>query len=302
MEIRQLVTFTRVVQFESFSKAAADLGYSQSAVTVQIRLLEEELNIRLFDRLGKQIALTAQGQNFLTYAYSILHEVNKAKLCVCEDTGLSNPIHIGTIESLCFSKLPPILHYFREHYPKVPIRITTGSPEELIDMMEHNQLDLIYILDEPRYNSNWYKVMEVQEPVVFVSSPDYPKASAKGLRLKELLNEPFFLTERRANYRLALDRFLASRDLKLDPFLEISNTDFITKMVIKNHGLSFLPYFSIQEIAEQGLLSVLDVMDFHLTMYRQIFYHKDKWKTREMDEFIRLAKYSETVSLAPQRC
>ena len=289
MEIRQLITFTKIVQFNSFSKAASDLGYSQSAVTVQIRLLEEELNIRLFDRIGKQVALTAQGQRFLTYANNILQEVNKARLFLADEGELSNPLHIGTLESLCFSKFPPILHYFREHYPKVPIQITTGSPEELIDMMEHNQLDLIYILDELRYDTNWHKVMEHQEPVVFVSSPDFSPAKKKDLYLKDLLNEPFFLTEKNANYRRALDQYLASRKLLLSPFLEISDTEFILKMIRDNHGLSFLPYFAVEEYAKRGQISVLDVTDYHLSMYRQIFYHKDKWKTKEMDEFIRLA-------------
>lgn len=290
MEIRQLITFIKVVQLESFSKAAADLGYSQSAVTVQIRLLEEELNTRLFDRLGKRISLTAQGQHFLTYAYNILHEVNKAKLSLDEESEYANPLHIGTIESLCFSKFPPILHYFREHYPKVAIRVTTASPEELIEMMEHNQLDLIYILDEPRYNNNWRKAMEYHEDVVFVSSPDFPLSKRKHLHLEELLSEPFFLTEKNANYRRALDRYLASREMILSPFLEISNTEFIIKMIRENRGLSFLPYFAVQESASQGQLAVLDVEDFHAAMYRQIFYHKDKWKTKEMEEFIRLAK------------
>lgn len=290
MEIRQLITFIKVVQLESFSKAAADLGYSQSAVTVQIRLLEEELNTRLFDRLGKRISLTAQGSQFLTYAYNILNEVNKAKLSLDDDTDYCNPLHIGTIESLCFSKLPPILHYFREHYPKVAIRITTASPEELIELMEHNQLDLIDILDEPRYNNNWYKAMENREEVVFVSSPDSPLTGRRNLRMEELLPGPFFLTERGANYRRALDLFLASRQMILSPFLEISNTEFIIKMIRENHGLSYLPYFAVHESAARGELAVLDVEDFHASMYRQIFYHKDKWVTKEMEEFIRLAK------------
>lgn len=290
MEIRQLITFTKVVQLESFSKAAADLGYSQSAVTVQIRLLEEELGTRLFDRIGKRISLTAQGRTFLTYTYDILHQVNKAKLSLDEEAEFSNPIHIGTLESLCFSKLPPILHYFRDHYPKVAIRVTTGSPEELIDMMEHNRLDLIYILDEPRYDNNWYKAMEIREEVVFVSSMDFPLAGRKHLHLEELIDEPFFLTEKNANYRRALDRFLASRKMVLSPFLEISNTEFIIKMIRENRGLSFLPYFAVRESAERNQLAVLDVEDFHTSMYRQIFYHKDKWKTKEMEEFIRLAK------------
>lgn len=289
MEIRQLITFTKIVQLESFSKAACALGYSQSAVTVQIRLLEEELNTRLFDRLGKHVTLTAQGQHFLTYAYNILAEINRAKLSLTDEQELCNPLHIGTLESLCFSKFPPILHYFREHYPKVPIRITTGSPEELIDMMEHNQLDLIYILDEPRFDNNWHKVMEIQEPIVFVSSPDFAPSGTKNLRLEELLDEPFFLTEKNANYRRALDRHLASKNLLLSPFLEISDTEFILKMVRSNHGISFLPYFAVEESVQQKHLIILDVADFHISMYRQIFYHKEKWKTREMEEFIRLA-------------
>lgn len=290
MEIRQLITFIKVVQFQSFSKAAENLGYSQSAVTVQIRLLEEDLNTKLFDRIGKHITLTAQGQQFLTYAYNILNEVNKAKLSLSDDTELNKPLHIGTIESLCFSKLPPILSYFRENYPKVAIRITTASPEELIEMMEHNQLDLIYILDEPKYNNNWNKVMEIRENIVFVASPTSGPAETSHLKLEQLLEYPFFLTEKNANYRHALDRYLASRKMILSPFLEISNTEFIIKMLTERSGISFLPYFAVRKSVEEGKLTLLDVDSFHVSMYRQIFYHKDKWITREMEEFIRLAE------------
>lgn len=290
MEIRQLVTFIKVVQFQSFSKAAENLGYSQSAVTVQIRLLEEDLNTKLFDRIGKHITLTAQGQQFLTYAYNILNEVNKAKLSLNDDAELNKPLHIGTIESLCFSKLPPILSYFRENHPKVAIRITTASPEELIEMMEHNQVDLIYILDEPKYNNNWNKVMEVRENIVFVASPTSEPAGTHHLKLEKLLEYPFFLTEKNANYRHALDRYLASRKMILSPFLEISNTEFIIKMLTESSGISFLPYFTVQKSVEEGKLTLLDVDNFHVSMYRQIFYHKDKWITREMAEFIRLAE------------
>ena len=79
MEFRQLNTFITIAKVESFSKAAELLGYSQSAVTVQIRLLEEELGTRLFDRLGKSISLTARGQRFLEQAQHIVKEVSQAK-------------------------------------------------------------------------------------------------------------------------------------------------------------------------------------------------------------------------------
>ena len=149
--------------------------------------------------------------------------------------------------------------------------------------------DRVYILGEPRFNSNWYKVMEQKEEIVFLSSPSFPLADKKEIRLEELLGEPFFLTEKNANYRKAFDRYLASKNILLTPFLEISNTEFILKMIEENKGLSFLPRFAVEESAESGHIRVLDVIDFHASMYRQIFYHKDKWKTREMDEFIRLA-------------
>ena len=290
MEFRQLQTFVTITHAESFSRAAELLGYSQSAVTVQIRLLEEELQVRLFDRMGKKTVLTAQGRQLLEYANRIIQEVNQAKSAIVQDTELSEPLHVGTLESLCFSKLPPLLGYFRSNYPKVPVKVTTATPKELIAMMEKNQLDLIYFLDRPRYNIYWNKELEVREPIVFVTSPESPLASRKGLRLVEILDEPFFLTEKNENYRRELDQYLESRDRVITPFLEASNTEFIIQMIRRNRGVSFLPYFAVQESVRAGQLAVLDVTDFGVAMYRQIFYHKNKWKTREMGEFIRLAK------------
>ncbi len=290
MEFRQLQTFVTITHAESFSRAAELLGYSQSAVTVQIRLLEEELQVRLFDRMGKKTVLTAQGRQLLEYANRIIQEMNQAKSAIVQDTELSEPLHVGTLESLCFSKLPPLLGYFRSNYPKVPVKVTTATPKELIAMMEKNQLDLIYFLDRPRYNNNWNKELEVREPIVFVTSPESPLASRKGLRLVEILDEPFFLTEKNENYRRELDQYLESRDRVITPFLEASNTEFIIQMIRRNRGVSFLPYFAVQESVRAGQLAVLDVTDFGVAMYRQIFYHKNKWMTREMREFIRLAK------------
>lgn len=292
MEIRQIQSFIVITQEGSFSKAAELLGYSQSAITVQIRLLEEELGMRLFDRMGKKISLTVQGRQFLGCANEIMKQVQIAAH-LKEDLRtqeLKNPLHIGTLASICFSKLPPILTHFRQNHPKVPLRITTATPKALVNMMEHNQLDLIYILDRSRYHDNWIKVMEIPEPVVFVSSPDFHLAGQKGLSLDDLISEPFFLTEHDENYRRELDHFLESKGKMLTPFLEISNTEFIIKMVRQNRGITYLPYYAVQECVQEKKLVLLDVPDFNLQMYLQIFYHKNKWATPEMEEFIHLAK------------
>ena len=289
MEFRQLKTFVTAAQMESFSRAAQELGYSQSAVTVQIRLLEEELGVKLFDRLGKRISLTAQGRRFLKQSLQILKEVNQAKETASQEGEMDNPLHIGTLESLCFFRLPGLMHQFRVEHPKVSLRVTTGSPEELIEKMERGEVDLICILDEPRYSNSWHKCNEIPEEVVFVASPDIDLGHPGPYRVAELLDKPFFLTERNANYRRTFDRFLASRQIELTPSLEISDTSFIIKMLERSSGISLLPRFAVAEPASRGDLRILEVSDFRLTMYRQMFYHKDKCCTREMDAFIQLA-------------
>ena len=289
MEIRQLQTFVQAAQLESFSKTAEMLGYSQSAITVQMRLLETELNTRLFDRMGKRVVLTPQGREFLKSANKILYEVNKASKSMNEDRELMNPLHVGTIESLCTAKFPRILSEFHSLHPRVNLQITIDSPEKLVRMMEHNELDLIYILDTPRWDENWVKVMELAEPVVFVASAASKFAGKDRLVLDDILQEPFFLTEKHANYRQALDQQLALRRQSISPVLEISDTAFIIRMLELNQGLSFLPYFAVEQDIYKHRITTLDVKDIHISMYRQIFYHKNKFRTREMEEFIRLA-------------
>lgn len=290
MEFRQLQTFMIIAQTESFSKAAELLGYSQSAVTVQIRLLEKELDTRLFERMGRKIALTAQGQNLRIHAGRILEEMSQAEAEIRLEQELCSPLHVGIIESLFFTKLPPILGYFRQHYPKVSLKLTTGTPKELIEHMEYNQLDLIYILDRPRYNNHWSKEMEKKEDIVFVTNPKLTITQKQDLMVEDLLYNPFFLTEKNENYRKELDQFLESKDIVLTPSLESSNTEFIIRMIIENGGISYLPYFAVEKSIKSGELAVLKVKDFQLSMYQQIFYHKSKWKTKEMEEFIRLAQ------------
>ena len=116
-------------------------------------------------------------------------------------------------------------------HPKVSLRVTTGSPEELIEKMERGEVDLICILDEPRYSNSWHKCNEIPEEVVFVASPDIDLGHPGPYRVAELLDKPFFLNERNANYRRTFDRFLASRQIELTPSLEISDTSFIIKML-----------------------------------------------------------------------
>lgn len=290
MEFREISTFLQVAQYQSFSKAARHLGYSQAAVTIQIKQLEQELGVHLFDRIGKQISLTHQGQVFYQYAVSIRNELEQAKNAVSDPSTLSGKLCLGTIESICASIFPDLLAEYHRLHPEVTISIVTDSPEVLLDRMNENTIDIVYLLDRRIYDNRWCKTLEEPEENIFVASPDHELALAKReLELDEVLRFPFFLTEKDASYRHMLEQYLASINRSVKPFLEIGSTEFIIHMLLKNTGISFLPKFTVQRELQQKQLTALNVRGFQMQTWRQIFYHKDKWVTREMQEFLRLA-------------
>ena len=290
MEFREISTFLQVAQYQSFSKAARHLGYSQAAVTIQIKQLEQELGVHLFDRIGKQISLTHQGQVFYRYAVSIRNDLEQAKNAVSDPSTLSGKLCLGTIESICASIFPDLLAEYHRLHPEVTISIVTDSPEVLLDRMNENTIDIVYLLDRRIYDNRWCKTLEEPEENIFVASPDHELALAKReLELDEVLRFPFFLTEKDASYRHMLEQYLASINRSVKPFLEIGSTEFIIHMLLKNTGISFLPKFTVQRELQQKQLTALNVRGFQMQTWRQIFYHKDKWVTREMQEFLRLA-------------
>lgn len=289
MEIRQLQSFKKIVELQSFSKAAKALGYTQAAVTIQIKQLEEEFGKKFFDRVGRKILLTPPGEEFLMYANEILEKIDQVHNNLGNPEDQSHKLRIGCLESLLSYKIPEVVKYFYDNYPEANIQVSTGSPTELIDMMEKNMVDIIYILDRPLYSSNWVKIMEEEEPIIFVSSPNMLKCNS-SVELEDILSNRFFLTEKGSNYRYALEQKLASLNLTIDPFFESGDTDTIIHLLKRNKALSFLPLFSVKNAVDEKSLDIIPVKDFKISMSRQIFYHKSKYLTEEMKIFIKLAE------------
>ena len=160
MEFREIVTFLQAAKLQSFSKAARQLGYSQAAVTIQIKQLEQELGVHLFDRIGKQTTLTHQGQVFYEYASAIMRDLAQAKDAMANPTELTGQLCLGTIESICSSIFPDLLTEYHRLHPKVNVNIITDSPDRLLEQMNANVIDIVYFLDKRIYDPKWEKVME----------------------------------------------------------------------------------------------------------------------------------------------
>lgn len=290
MELREIKTFLQVANLKSFCKAAEKLGYSQAAVTVQIKQLENELNVRLFDRIGKQTTLTHAGEIFYEYAADVIRDLTQAKNILSESSELTGKLIIGTIESICASLFPPLIQEFHRLYPKVNVSIVIDSPSTLFSMMNSNTIDIVYFLDKRVYDAKWIKVLEKPENIIFAASTDHPYAKQSELEIDQVITQPMILTEKDASYRFILEQYLAVDGKKVYPFLEIGNTEFIIKLLRNNAGISFLPAFTIHRDMEEGILTALKMKDFHIRTWRQIVYHKDKWISREMKAFIELVQ------------
>lgn len=288
MEFREIATFLEIARQGSFSRAAANLGYTQAAVTIQIRQLEQELGVRLFDRIGKKVSLTHQGVVFRRYAGRLMTDLLQAKSAMRETGSLSGRLCIGAIESVCASILPDLICRYHSLYPDVSISIRTDTPDLLLEWMNKNELDLVYLLDKRLFDPRWVKALDEPDRVIFVTSAGNPSAG-RSLSLQDLIRQPMILTEKNASYRSILEQYLASLNLEVHPFLETGSTEFIVHLLKTGIGVSFLPEFTVSEELNRGTLAQIHVPGFSPDIWKQIVYHKDKWVSREMEAFLELA-------------
>ncbi len=286
MEIRNLITFVRIAEIQNFSKTAEQLGYSQSAVTMQIKQLESELHTQLFERIGKQIKLTQAGERLLPYALEIIGSIRKAESIVQEPEQITGKLRIGTCESYVSSILPPVIMKLTKLCPHVEISTCTALVPDLFNMLKQNDIDILYFLDEKIYFPEWIKVLEQPEKSFFVASAASPLAKMKQISIERLLQEPLFLTEKGISYRYAMEQFLAAKGYELHPFWEVGNTDVITRLLLKNNGISFLPEYVVREYVRSGQLVVLDTECPEIVMWSQLVYHRNKSVTPQMNLFL----------------
>lgn len=244
MELRLLTTFLKVAQLQSFSKAAESLGYSQSAVTVQVQQLENELGVRLFDRIGKTVSITHYGQEFIPYARDVVSAAARAVSFTVQERDLTGTLRIGTIESIMTASFGEILPLYHEHCPHVNTQLVEGDTKTLSDMLMHNEVDLIYTLDDMGYDAQRIKLFECPQEIVIVASPKHPFAAAKQLKLADLVNEPFVLMPQFNSYRHQFDMELAHQKLSIRPFLELESTSMVMQLLEHNPYLSVLPRYT----------------------------------------------------------
>ncbi len=292
MELRNLITFIHVAELGSFTKAAEQIGYSQSTISFQIKQLEQELGCLLFERINHTVALTERGRELISYAHRVRTLMDEFKENLGKED-YSGHIRIVTPDSVCEEMI--YSHYldFHEKYPGISIKFTTADTTVMFDMLDRNEADAIITLDSHSYKKDYIIAKEEPLSMHFVAGKRSEFAGKKGLRMADIAAAPFVLTEYGQGYRRVLDKELAKKSIDITPVLEIGRTDMITRILAKSDMISYLPDFVTKPFVDAGELCYLDVADMNIEIWKQLIYHKNKWISKSLGAFLAYVEAAE---------
>lgn len=282
MDLRSLEIFIQVAELNSFTKAGEKLGYSQPTISFQIKQLEQELGVQLFDRVGHTICLTDEGHDALAYAQKICHISQEMILGSSRNMEVRGNVNIGMADSLCTPLIAKRFAEFRQNYPHVSVCLTAAGTDELFRLLDHNEVDIVCTLDSHIYNTTYVVVNEEKVGVHFVVSSNNPLAKKEKLTIRDLLGQAFILTERGMSYRRLLDEHMAMHNEEIHPVLEMSSADLICKLVEDDLGISFLPDYVTENSVNRGTIVRMDAENFEVELWKQLLHHKDKWISQQM--------------------
>ena len=286
MDVRALNIFIEVAELGSFTRAAEKMGYSQPTISFQIKQLEKEMGVLLFDRIGHTVSLTDAGRDALRYAQTICHISQEMVLGSAGRREPTGKLRLGMADSLCEPLIAGDFGEFRSRYPKVSLQIVTGDTGELLSYLDHNEADLICTIDDRVYDTNYLLADEEEVGVHFVVAASGDLAAKKTVSIDELMDRPFLLTEKGMSYRRVMDEKLARDSRIIQPILETGRADLICSLVEQDMGIGFLPDYVTEEGVAAGRLVRLHVPDFKVVVWKQLLYRREKWLSLPMRAMI----------------
>nr|WP_154893866.1 LysR family transcriptional regulator [Paenibacillus xylanexedens] len=290
MELRQLNMFRTVASTLNFSRAAEAMGYVPSNVTMQIKALEDELGVRLFDRLGKQLVLTGAGERFLNHIQSALDKLDEARSAVHDDEQLSGTLTISANEVLCAYRLPVVFRLFRSRHPGVRLIFRSVPNQQLKQTLFEGTADVVFMLDEPIRSTGLAVEPLVEETFRFYAAPDHPLAQHTVLKLEDFHGQVFLTNEKGCTYRTMFDRAFEKKGIDTITHLEFQNAEAIKQCAMAGIGIAFLPELTTEAEVHRGDLVALPwgIADLHV--YTQMLWHKDKWLSPILLSFLEAAR------------
>lgn len=301
MDLRQLEVFVSVAEFGSFSKAAESLFLTQPTVSEHIRALEEELGVRLLDRLGRGAVPTKAGQLLLSHARQILQLHREARQALEQFQGrMSGELVVGASTIPGEYVLPFLIGRFKEKYPDISISLLIGDTQRALDWLLEGKVEVAVVGAQIAHRSLQYTELMPDELVLVVSSA-HPWHGKKTVTLDAVRAEPLIVRERGSGSRHALERALGEVGLDLGAFRvvgEIGSTEAIKQAVKAGVGISLISKRAVEDECRANLLWCVKVKDLRVSRF---FYHAThRGRTRSpLAEAFRAFLQAESAAIRP---
>ena len=295
MTLEQLRIFVAVAEREHVTQAARDLNLTQSAVSAAVTALEERHDTKLFDRIGRRIALTQAGRLFLTEARAVLARAAAAETMLADLTGLKRgSLALAASQTVGNYWLPPLMARFRSDHPGITLSLTIGNTETVAAMVRESVVDIGFVegdIDEPALTIT--PVAE-DELVLVVSAARMPPKRAAAPRAADLVAMPWVFRERGSGTRALLEQALKKQGIAapdLNVVLELPSNEAVRRAVEAGAGATVLSRMVVEASVASGALAILD---FAVPPRRFLaLRHKERTPTQAERAFFALAGVDE---------
>ena len=236
MNLRQLQSLVAIAEHGSFTAAAAAVGLSHSAVSLQVKALEEELGVSLVDRSRRPPGLTGRGMALVGQARRMASSVEEIR-ALSSDEALAGSLAVGVVPTEMVHLLPPALARLRARHPKLALQVRTGLSSELAEAVRAAELD-VAVVTAPDIPPEGLALHEIaREPLVVIGPADAPEADAAAM----IAAHPFIWFSRKTWAGQQIERLLAARGLRPREAMEADSLEAIEALVAHGLGVSVVP-------------------------------------------------------------
>ncbi|MEW5965404.1 MAG: LysR substrate-binding domain-containing protein [Pseudomonadota bacterium] len=295
---RQLQVFEAAARLGGYTRAAETLHLSQPAVSMQIRQLEEQAGMPLFDQIGKKVHLTDAGRVLYRHAQDILAQVQEAQLELEEMRGVRRGQLNITIASTANYFAPRLLAAFCQRHPEVKVSLDVSNREHILELLNETDKDLA-IMGRPPEASDLVAHPFMENPLVVIASPTHPLAHARNIPLARLAEESFISREAGSGTRMAAERFFDEAGTKLSTAMEMSSNEAIKQAVQAGLGLGVVSIHTLEMELVLDRLVILDVEGFPILRHWYVVHRQGKRFSAVAQAFLNFVMSEAETLFAP---
>ena len=290
MDIRDLQVFLSVAKHLNYTRAGEEVNLSQPSVSVRMRELERDLGSKLFEQLGKKIALTEAGRLLVPYAMRIIAAMSDARQAIDELQGLERGLlRIGASTTPGMYLIPQTIAHFKQRYPKIEVHLAVKDTRQIEDGVIRNEFDFGFV--GGHLAGDEVDVLPwMTDHLVLVVPSNHHLARKKSVKIADLRKEMFILREAGSATRAAVAHHLKKADLEVDTVMEMENPESVKKAVQSGLGIAFISKFAVESELKAKSLVAVNVKGLDINRELKIVYRKDKHLGRAAQTFIEMAQ------------